>query len=245
MITTLTDQFLIARDRYLRIKKELVEFPLFFVNVSKPNKLCILCSGRLEKAHGLQNDLHAETLIHGSVCSGSCSIEDRLCKFCIEKLHSKNHLFCLRLLVPEEYVEIQRFVENICGIGSTFCIEIEKLIGKRSSIEYINDVFCFLKDEYDKKTSPCNQTALDYSSLDCSLIANYKEKLKDDNIKRLINNQIQFKIRIFEEQLESLRRNYTDAVMSGKFDDSNALRNMFFRIFESKIRLEEKLGGLL
>lgn len=237
MITRLTDQFLIIRDKYSQIKKELMRFLLFFVNASEPDGSCVLCSSELKKtcSHASHRHGQVQTTVE-------CTSDDRLCKLCVEMLHSKSYLFCLKMSVPEEYLEVQQFADGICGIGSNFYAGAEKLIRRRSKIEHINEMFSLLNDGSGEKTPPVGQDAFDHPSLDSSLVVNFKEKLKSEKIKRLIKNQMQSKIRVFEEQLDSLRRSYAEAMMSGRFDDSNALKSAFLEIFESKIRLEEKLA---
>lgn len=225
MITTLTEQFILLRQGFSKTKKELVEHLLDFVNLTKPGKNCLLCTNKIQMEE-TSTDLSTD----------SRQIEHKLCKICIEKLHSKNCLFCLKLRVSEKYHEIQQFAENICGIQSLFSANIAKSIKKRLTVKDVEELFAFLGES--GKDAVCLETQL----VDRTLIENMKNKLRNDKIKQLLKKQLELKIRIFDEQLESLRKNYAVAMLAGEFDNSDALRSTFFKIFESKIKLEERLA---
>lgn len=214
MIVSHTEQFKANRNTDLRLKKELVDSVLEFINMSSANGKCILCT-KQPKLSNIED-----------------TIEHKLCNFCISKIHTGTPLFSLKSRPPPKHSEIQRFLELAYGItGSPFSTTLE-CTAKTTSIEELEMSYIELK-EFGKCT---------ISEINEQLLLNMQEKIRRDVLKAVIKDQIRFKIRVFEEQLESLKDNYATALSSGNFEDSAEMKNVFFRIFESKIDLEERLG---
>lgn len=208
MITTLTNQFLILKEKYIEIKKELAKQHLIFIEKTSSTGSCVVCGKFIES-----NNIN--------------SIEERLCKFCIIKIYSKPIRMLVNFKVPDDFLDVQKFVENITKIEINFKNKIKKHI----SIKEIEDIYQLLR----------NNMYNFNITIDDSLFNNLKQRIIQDRLKRLIKNQIEFKIKVFEEQFKKINKNYEKALISGDFEDSKAFKEMLASIFETKIKLEERL----
>jgi len=213
MIVTHTEKFKTLKSAYSHAKKMLVAPILEFVSLGKAGNGCVLCQE--ETKYGIEG-----------------SIEERLCSFCILKIHTSRPLLCLSIRPPVEYVGMQQFLERMCGISGSSCTGLERGIDKVSTTDEVQSVYDSLRE--------CDECRVPV--LEGQLLTNMRQKIRQDAMNAAIRNQIRFKIKIFEEQLECLKDNYVTALGSGNFEDSAEMKSVFFRIFESKIDLEERLS---
>lgn len=212
MITTITDAFKVLKEKINENKRGLIIEILDYVNQSKSKGNCLLCEVQLE-SNGEENL--------------SDSIQNKLCEFCNIKIHTKPPLFCLKMETSEEFSDLQNYLENTAGIQSRFKIDKNYL-----DIKELKEIFRKIENDQHETIE---------NNLLSSYVTNYKIKVKKDRFKLAIKDQIKSKIKILEEQLILIERNHENAVVSGRFDDSMALKEIFFSLFESKIELEEKL----
>lgn len=220
-MTDLTVPFSILREKYIAEKKNHLDLIFQFIDKSSITGRCVICMEHLATFDKQLNTTEA------------CTIESKLCEVCILKTHSKTPAFSLKICTSHQFLEIQHFLDILCGLGNSREILYNKIQVIETSIEDLIGELEMVKecDEY------INQTTNPFYGY----IKNYKSMLRRANIKRLIKSQIRSKINVIEEQLETLERNHAEAVLSGQFEDSNAFKEVYYLLFQSKIKLEESL----
>ncbi|KAM0679675.1 hypothetical protein GINT2_002083 [Glugoides intestinalis] len=221
MITNLTAPFTVLRKKYVEEKKKHLELFFQFIEKTSVTGGCVLCMGALP---AFDKQLNTAELF---------SIESKLCEECILKTHSRTPSFSLKISTPSQFIDIQRFLDGLCSLGVNQVISGNKMQIRKTSIEELNAELEKVVENDNYNNAPNNPFY--------GYIKNYKIMLRRFNIKRLIKMQIRSKVQVIEEQLKTLERNHAEAILAGKFQDSDAFKELYYLLFQTKIKLEESL----
>lgn len=230
-MTNLSEPYKIIREKYIEMKREIVYPLLKYISDSTPSKFCILCNTKLEETNKsviTEQFTTNNTEIPKNLNKEMKMIEKLICNCCIIKIHSHPPCFVLKLNIPVNLRPIQQSIEEIRGISSHWNV---KETGD-DTITY-EELKIILEENPDGNYS-------DFNSIP-HFVRNYKDKLRRDDLKALIKCRIKSKIELIEDQLKILESTHSKALLTGRFDDSDAIKELYFNMYENKIVLEEKL----
>lgn len=267
MITDFSEAYEIIREKYIKMKKEITIPLLKFISESNPCDFCVLCDVELFSIKE-KTGKSVETLLCDCCIVKLHSNPPRFVlkldvpenmkgfqKFIEETrgIYSKWDTNCDEIATSEaiSYEKLKLLLEhslnvnslngnltgfNSSGDNSTNSLNVNLTDGNPSDNLTNDDSSDNLTDKKDCSLDDIKN----YVSLQ-HFIRNYKNKFKRDEIKSLIRCRIKSKIDLLEDQLINLEKTHSKALELGKFDDSEAIKEMYFTMYENKITLQEKL----
>lgn len=164
-------------------------------------------------------------------------IQNKLCKSCIVRIHCMPPLFSLNLNFPVSFVEEVKFLNLL---NSLYHHNANELMLRNPSFKNENMVNLTqiqeIQDEDFKNVNNKNFFG--------RLLESYRSKIKRIRLKAVKEKQIEYKISVVREQIQISLRSYRIAIEKGRFDDAEQFKEVFYNLFNLRIKLEEKFKNL-
>jgi len=164
-------------------------------------------------------------------------IQNKLCKSCIVKVHCMPPLFSLNLNFPDSFVEEVKFLNLL---NSLHHHNSNELMLRNPSFKTENMVnLTQIQEIHDEDLKNVNN-----KSFFDRLLESYRSKIKRIRLKTAKEKQIEYKISVVREQIQISMRSYRVAIEKGRFDDAEQFKEVFYNLFNLRIKLEEKFKNL-
>lgn len=232
MIKDLTHAFKMTRYKLISVKKEYVSLIIEYVSTEVDIDFCPVCRKKQE-LQSISADNKTD-LFQKSLTS-----RVKLCVSCQKRLHSNPPCFAMDIKIDDAHSKYQKYLMLISGIYVQMPDAFVDPIYDYNIAE-IENLFNSIYDKISQGSLYDVENNIEEPFLK-KLAYQYQSMLKKRQLREIFDQELKYRIDVVEEQLIFHEDIHRKLVEDGKFDEAKSFQELYFLLYEYKIKLVERL----